>query len=194
MTIFGFNTDVRLEETVYHIQSEARQSDLLLQTLVFVKGQCVGKHTVSFAQKISEPGFSHEAVHELLKEQHRLVVEALQQNRVESVVGPEAEIQDVGGSGLSLKCESSELLGSSPRLTMRFHVSDWGRAVPGAVVSTRAGSASSAPVIARGVTDSIGNTQMEIPLSEEVRQEAAVIVQAVLGSKSATRKFRLKKA
>ena len=35
MTIFGFNTDVKLADVVYHVQSEARQQDLLLQTLIF---------------------------------------------------------------------------------------------------------------------------------------------------------------
>jgi len=58
MTIFGFNTDVKHADVVYHVQSEARQNDLLLQTLVFVKGQCVGKQTVSYAQRVSQPDFS----------------------------------------------------------------------------------------------------------------------------------------
>jgi hypothetical protein len=41
--IFGFNTDVRLGEVIFHVQSEARHKELLLQTQVFVKGQCIGK-------------------------------------------------------------------------------------------------------------------------------------------------------
>ena len=40
--IFGFNTDVKHEETIYHVQSEAREADLLLQTQVFVRGRCIG--------------------------------------------------------------------------------------------------------------------------------------------------------
>ena len=77
MTIFGFNTDVKHADVVYHVQSEARQNDLLLQTLVFVKGQCVGKQAFSYAQEISHPGFSTEAMHELLKTQHKAAIDAI---------------------------------------------------------------------------------------------------------------------
>src|ERR1017187_4166252 len=41
--IFGFNTDIRHEDTVYHVQSEAREGEQLLQTQVFVRGRCIGK-------------------------------------------------------------------------------------------------------------------------------------------------------
>src|SRR5262245_36807638 len=102
MTIFGFNTDVKQGETTYHVQSEARQNDLLLQTLVFVKGQCVGKHTVSYAEQVSRPEFSTEAIHELLKTQHKNVLEAVQQGKMDSVLGNGNEVQDVDGLGLSL--------------------------------------------------------------------------------------------
>src|SRR4051795_6016595 len=77
MTIFGFNTDVKLADVVYHVQSEARQNDLLLQTMVFVKGQCVGKQAFSYANELSSPGFSTEAMHELLKTQHKALIDAI---------------------------------------------------------------------------------------------------------------------
>jgi hypothetical protein len=35
--IFGFNTDVKHGDTIYHVQSEARESELLLQSQVFVR-------------------------------------------------------------------------------------------------------------------------------------------------------------
>ena len=41
--IFGFNTDIKHEDTVYHVQSEARENELTLQTQVFVRGRCIGK-------------------------------------------------------------------------------------------------------------------------------------------------------
>src|SRR3954453_9890357 len=103
MTIFGFNTDVKLSDVVYHVQSEARQNDLLLQTLVFVKGQCVGKHTVSYARQVSQPEFSTEAIHELLKTQHKSVLDAIQQGHMDSFLSGGTEVQDVGGTGLSLQ-------------------------------------------------------------------------------------------
>jgi hypothetical protein len=46
--IFGFNTDIRHADTVYHVQSEAREADQSLQTQVFVKGRCIGKRAVPY--------------------------------------------------------------------------------------------------------------------------------------------------
>src|SRR5882672_10798721 len=134
MTIFGFNTDVKRGDVVYHVQSEARQSDLLLQTLVYVKGQCVGKHTVSYAQKVAQPDFSNEAMHELLKVQHKTVIDAIQQDKMQSVVGSGTEVQDVGGAGLSLKWTPAVAEQGAASLILSFHVLDSGQAASGAEV------------------------------------------------------------
>lgn len=52
--IFGFNTDIKHQDTVYHVQSEARESEQLLQTQVFVRGRCIGKRAVSYASSAAE--------------------------------------------------------------------------------------------------------------------------------------------
>ena len=88
--IFGFNTDTKVGDTVYHVQSEARQNDLLLQTQVFVRGQCIGKRATSYADRVSDPGFSEDQMHQLLKAQHRLVVEAVRAGKVEEALRGEA--------------------------------------------------------------------------------------------------------
>src|SRR6266852_8435305 len=104
MTIFGFNTDVRYGETVYHVQSEARQAELLMQTMVFVKGQCIAKRVVSYANVAAEKGFSEEQIHELIKVQHKAVIGAISEGRIDSVRGTTPEIHDTGGDiGLSLQ-------------------------------------------------------------------------------------------
>ena len=48
--IFGFNTDIRHEDTVYHVQSEAREGEQLLQTQVFVRAAASGKRAVPYWQ------------------------------------------------------------------------------------------------------------------------------------------------
>ncbi|MGI9102116.1 MAG: hypothetical protein ACR2IF_06695 [Terriglobales bacterium] len=82
--IFGFNTDVKYESTVYHVQSEARKHEHLLQTQVFVKGRCIGKHAVSFAEKLSDPEFTEDHLHDLLKDQHKHYVELARKGTIES--------------------------------------------------------------------------------------------------------------
>src|SRR6266478_8299847 len=84
--IFGFNTDLKHADTVYHVQSEARAQNHLLQTQVFIKGRCIGKCTSSFAEQVSAPDFSEEKMHELLREQHRRVLDAIKSDKLGEVI------------------------------------------------------------------------------------------------------------
>lgn len=92
--IFGFNTEVKFGDTVYHIQSEARQRDQFLQTQVFIKGRCVGKHTASYADRASSE-FTEEHLHGLLKEQHRAFVVAAREGRLEAMLDGHAKPPDL---------------------------------------------------------------------------------------------------
>lgn len=192
MTIFGFNTDVKHAEVVYHVQSEARQNDLLLQTLVFVKGQCVGKRTVSYARQVSQPEFSTEAIHELLKSQHKTVLDAIQEGRLENELGNGSEVQDVGGSGLSLQWTAAPA-GDAATLPVIFRVLDSGNPAAGAEIIVRGVIASDGLELARGAADDAGTAELSIPLTDEVLVRGAVMVQAMRQGKSVTRKFRLKR-
>ncbi|HEY2499035.1 MAG TPA: hypothetical protein VGK24_18375 [Candidatus Angelobacter sp.] len=191
MTIFGFNTDVKLADVVYHVQSEARQNDLLLQTLVFVKGQCVGKQAFSYAREISHPGFSTEAMHELLKAQHKAVIDAVQQGQL-NVLSSGADVQDIGGSGLSLQWKSTAA-GNAPDMLVSFQVLDSGKAATGAEVVVRGVIASDGLELAHGIADVSGSVNLSVPLTEDVLARGAVMVQATLDGKSVTRKFRVKR-
>jgi len=82
--IFGFNTDVKHAETVYHVQTEAHLANHTFQSTVFVKGQCLGKKSGSYA----EQGLSEEQLHQLLKEQHRQVVEAIREGKLDQLFNP----------------------------------------------------------------------------------------------------------
>lgn len=84
--IFGFNTDIKYENTVYHVQSEAREGERLLQTQIFVRGRCIGKKAASYAELIARPEFSDERMHEMLKYQHRTTIDDLRNGRVDEAM------------------------------------------------------------------------------------------------------------
>lgn len=191
MTIFGYNTDVKHADVVYHVQSEARQSDLLLQTLIYVKGQCVGKHTFSYAVKILQSDFSEAAMHELLKAQHRSVVEGLQEGRLDSVLILRGEIFDVGGSSLALQWSNPHEQAQGEKRKMRFQVLQEGQSAPGAELVVRSGRPEEPGALATMRTDSSGQAEFELNFTH--LSEPAVIVTATRAGKSATRKFRFRK-
>jgi hypothetical protein len=192
MTIFGFNTDVKLGDVVYHVQSEARQNDLLLQTMVFVKGACVGKHAVSYAHMSMQQGFSEAAMHELLKAQHKAALDVVHRGEM-AEFGGGTEVQDVGGIGLALKWTkmSPEDLGST--LVFHVQVTDGGEPVHSARVAAFPCSPAGEEALTHVTTDAQGNVALPVPLTEDVERDLAVMIQATSGAKSATRKFRFRK-
>jgi hypothetical protein len=192
MTIFGFNTDVKQGDVLYHVQSEARPGDLLLQTLIFVKGSCVGKHAFSYAGKTLQPGFSEGAMHELLKAQHKAVVDAVQRGQVNLVLGTGGEIEDVGASGLALKWSNPSEPSQGGKIIMRLQVLDLGEPVSGAEI-TLSPCAQEGVAIASSLTDSSGSAVLIVPVSGMIEEQSSLMAKAVHGERSVTRKLRFKK-
>lgn len=78
--IFGFNTDIRVGENVFHVQSEARVQDLVLETQVFQHGHCIGKRVVPYTMDTDE------AVQELLRAQHRWIIDSARDGFLEDAL------------------------------------------------------------------------------------------------------------
>jgi hypothetical protein len=192
MTIFGFNTDVKLEDSTYHVQSEARQADLLLQTMVFVKGQCVGKRTTSYAHRTAQTDFSEEATHELLKLQHKTMVDTIQQGDVATALQMTGDVEDVEGDGLALGWIGSPAF-QDGSLTVRLFVSDKGVPVPSAKIWIMHSTSSDNPMIMTTATSADGHADLNVPINSEIEAEQAVMVRAKYGPRSVTRKLRFKK-
>lgn len=89
VTIFGFNTDIRSGDTVYHVQTEAHETECSMQTAVFVRGRCIGKYSSSYVTEAGEPDFSQH-VHELLKQQHRFVLNSIREGCIETLLNSAA--------------------------------------------------------------------------------------------------------
>jgi hypothetical protein len=204
--IFGFNTDIKHADTVYHVQSEARTHDLLLQTQVFVRGRCIGKHATSYADKVAEPGFTDEKMHEMLKRQHREMIESIRAGReLESLFEhaptpapgfpPAGPILDASahGNGLVLEWLNADAVYQENSVVMQFSVFYQGLPVEGARLTSRLEISSDAPIYSQVVTDAAGKAGMKVVLEQDALADAAVLVQATHGDHHATRKFRLRK-
>jgi hypothetical protein len=197
--IFGFNTDVKVGDTVYHVQSEARKADQLLQTQVFVRGRCIGKKATSYAEKVSSPEFNDDRMHEMLKSQHKTILEAVRENRAEglleksdSVRIPAAASSSNGGE-LSLTWDNAHSVYKENNLHLLFTVTESGKPVTGATLISKflVANSQEPPIFSQAVTDANGSADMKIFLDEAALADAAVLVQATMGEKHATRKFRL---
>ena len=192
--IFGFNTDVKASGTVYHVQSEARENDLLLQTQVFVKGRILGKRASSYAEDKMQPDFSQDRMHELLKVQHKLMVEAVRAERVEPLFCTDGEVQDVNPTGLAVKWLNPEAVFPTGVAVLKLAVSDDHKAADGALLTSRLEVSHEAPIHSQSMAEEDGTADLEITLPADSAHETVVVVRAKQGEKSLTRKFRLKRA
>ena len=126
--IFGFNTDVKHADTIYHVQSEARESEKLLQTQVFVRGRCVGKKAISYANSAMDAGFGDTQKEQQLREQHRLVLEAIREGKLENILD-HAETDSLAGiKQLDVEWVNATSVHANRSLTMRLRVIEGGSA------------------------------------------------------------------
>jgi hypothetical protein len=187
--IFGFNTDVKFKGTVYHVQSEARQHDQHLQTQVFVRGRCIGKKAMPYAEHASQPDFSDEKMHEMLKAQHKGVVEAVRDGRVGEVLN---ETDGNSSGGLAVQWSNAHSVVHNGTVLLRFQVSMAGAPVSGATLITKVLLADEQPIYAKFVSDESGMVETRVPANSEALDAASIYVQATHGDNIATRKYRLR--
>jgi hypothetical protein len=191
--IFGFNTDVKHGDTIYHVQSEARESELVLQTQIFVRGRCVGKKATSYAASAEQPGGDNQK-EQLLREQHRQVLDAIREGKLDSILDRPEPDQLAAIKELEVEWVNAGSVHANRSLTMQLRVTDAGSAAPGARLAFRFARPDAAPFYTRAVTDSGGAAEVKIDVEEAALPDASVLVQANYEGRTATRKFVLRKA
>jgi hypothetical protein len=191
--IFGFNTDIKHEDTVYHVQSEAREGELVLQTQIFVRGRCVGKRAVSYAARMAEGAFSDQQKEKMLREQHREVLEAIREGKLDSVID-QREMPETLAATKELQVEwlNANSVHAGGALRMHLRVTEGGDAVEGARLTFRFARPDAAPFYAQVLTDAQGNAEMSVRVDESSLPDSSVLVQASHSGRTATRKFRLR--
>jgi hypothetical protein len=192
--IFGFNTDVKHEDTVYHVQSEAREGEQLLQTQVFVRGRCIGKRAIPYGSNAAS-GNNDQDKEKDLRELHREMLEAIREGRVDSMFDKRDTPETLAAvKELELEWVNARSVHSGGSLTMQIHVTDGGAIVQGARLTLRFARTDAAPYYAQVLTDAKGNAEMNIQVDEKSLADSSVLVQASFGGRTATRKFQLRSA
>jgi hypothetical protein len=211
--IFGFNTDIKSGNTIYHVQSEAREHERLLQTQIFVRGHCIGKKATSYADLIAHAEYSEARMHEMLKSQHRETVENVRAGQIDEaltqvrplhqVLSEMSGVQIPSGNSaepaatLSLEFLNSASVLAGKSVQLRFRVLEGDRPVSGAKLISKLTSSSNGeqkhPVFAQAQTESDGCGKVELPIRLDSLSDATVLVQATHDGKTTTKKFHLTK-
>jgi hypothetical protein len=195
--IFGFNTDIRHEDTVYHVQSEAREGEQLLQTQVFVKGRCIGKRAVPYAEgaaKLGSPTTDQDK-EKLLRELHREVLDAIRDGKLDAIFDKKDPPETLAAvKELDLEWINAKSVHSSGTLTMQIRVTDGGATVEGARLTLRFARPDAAPYYAQVVTDAEGHAELNVQVDDKALPDSSVVIQTSFDGRTATRKFQLRAA
>ena len=192
--IFGFNTDIRHDDTVYHVQSEAREGEQLLQTQIFVQGRCIGKRAVSYGPGEAK-GNQDQQRERMLRDLHREVLDAIREGKLDSVLDKREAPEALAGiKPLDLEWTNAGSVHSSGTLMMNLRVSEGGVPVQGARLTFRFTRPDATPYYAQVLTDAGGSAEMSVQVDEKSLADSSVLVQASFGGRTATRKFQVRRA
>jgi hypothetical protein len=215
--IFGFNTDIRHEDTIYHVQSEAREGEHLLQTQVFVKGRCIGKRAVPYGSSAAEGKTTAQNDSQdkdkdrdrdkdrdkdkdkdrekMLRELHREVLDAIRGGKLDSIFDKRDTPETLAAvKELDLEWTNAGSVHASGALTMQLRVTEGGATVEGARLTLRFARPDAAPYYAQVLTDAKGSAEMNVQVDEKSLAESSVLVQVSFAGQTATRKFNLRAA
>jgi hypothetical protein len=191
--IFGFNTDVKHGDTVYHVQSEARENERVLQTQVFMRGRCIGKKAISYAAS-STPGFGDSQKEQQLRDQHRAVLEAIREGNLEAVLDRSEGESLAAIKQLDVQWENANSVLANHNLTMRLRVTEDGTPVPSARLVFRFSRPEAMPFYTQATSDSGGQAEISFEVEESALPDSSVVIQASHEGRTVTRKFILRQA
>ena len=83
----GFNTNVRVGDRVFHVQTEDRgPSHPVIDTAIYLQGQVVHRRSTSYEHLTASVEFGDDALHKRVAEQHRCVMDELRAGALASEI------------------------------------------------------------------------------------------------------------
>ena len=86
--ITGFNTDIKHNEKVYHVQTEDKGlQNPYIESLVYVGGEILASKKTSYAEQLKS-GIDEKWIGGLMEQQHRTMIAAIKRGRFDSPADP----------------------------------------------------------------------------------------------------------
>ena len=80
--ITGFNTDVKVADTVYHVQTEDKgTANPLIESLIYVKGAILDSYRTYYATFLNSDDFKEVLLQRILEFQHRQIVGSIRKGK-----------------------------------------------------------------------------------------------------------------
>jgi hypothetical protein len=179
----GFNTDVRIGELVFHVQTEDRgPSHPAIDTAVYQNGRVLLRRSSNYEQFVASEDFSTDELRRRVESQHRAVIDDLRSGALDGEIAVAAE-QAVQAAGIQIQLlnASSWLSGGHVSLDVEISRRADGKPEQGAEVEAVIEGALEDPRHA-GTSDESGRLMLQFPLPPLGKGDLALVIHAQKGS------------
>jgi hypothetical protein len=205
--LFGHNTDVKVGETVYHVQTEDRgTANALIDTTVYCRGRVLHRRTNNYIDLLPLGPEHESSLRKRIDDQHRAVTEEIRSGALHLVPPPppareNPAVKKAGNSAeqanapaplaLELINAKTWLAGKHANLHVAVRKKQNGEALAGALVVARIEGAEEAAEFSVE-TGADGQARLEFEMPQLAGAEPALVIEATQADSKGQLKFQLK--
>jgi len=177
----GFNTDVKVGEHIFHVQTEDRgPNHPIIDTVVYQNGRILHRRASNYEQAADAVPFSAEELRRRVEEQHRAVIEAIRSGALDAeIASAEAATQASRPGGIQVQLLNPGSWLSAGKVSLELEVSrkadrqpQVGAAVRALIEGALDGGSHS------GTSDNQGRVRIHFPLPPLGKGDLALVIQA----------------
>jgi hypothetical protein len=190
--IFGHNTNVNVDGTVYHVQTEDHgAAHALIDTTVYCRGRVLHRRTNNYFDLLPLNADREGALKERLDKQHRSVLEEIRTGVL--LLKPPPSPAAPGPSALALELVNATTWLAGKRATLQIAVrhKENGGGVAGAQVAAKIDGAAT-PGEFKTKTGKDGQARLEFDMPRLSSAEPALVIEAKDGAAKAHLRFQLR--
>jgi hypothetical protein len=173
----GFNTDVQVDDRVFHVQTEDRgPSHPQIDTVVYQNGRILHRRSSGYEHLLASAEFTAAGLRERVEEQHRQVIDDLRSGALKEQIAA-ALAADLRGIQVQLLNPTSWLTGGNVQLDVEIVRRADKQPLAGAQVEAAIEGAAEAARHA-GTSDDQGRVRIGFPLPPLGRGDLALVIHA----------------
>jgi hypothetical protein len=190
--IFGHNTNVNVDGTVYHVQTEDHgAAHALIDTTVYCRGRVLHRRTNNYFDLLPLNADREGALKERLDKQHRGVLEEIRTGVLQLNPPPAPAAPGPSALALELVNATSWLAGKRATLQIAVRHKQNGGGVAGAQVAAKIDGAAT-PGEFKTKTGKDGQALLEFDMPRLAGTESALVIEARDGAAKAHLRFQLR--
>src|SRR5262249_37073505 len=138
--------------------------------------------------------FTDQKKESILRDQHRLVLDAIRNGRLEQVFDKRESPETLAAiKELDIQWLNSQSIHADEKLSMKLRATEGGQGIANARLTVRLARTNGSPCFGQATTNGSGDAELEFQIAESSLHESSLLVQVNAEGRTATRKFQLKR-